>query len=84
MSTFSLQKQFYIQEFLEQFNLSNKKQTEIKLLIIQSLQELVDKRVIKSFFKTIQKDGYLIVETNLTSKLITKSKVMYLEEKRFH
>jgi len=84
MSTFSLQKQFYIQEFLEQFNLSNKKQTEIKLLIIQSLQELVDKRIIKSFFKTIQKDGFLIVETNLTSKLIPKSKVMYLEEKRFH
>jgi hypothetical protein len=84
ISTFSFQKQFYIQEFLEQFNLSNKKQTEIKLLIIQSLQELVDKRIIKSFFQTIQKDGSLIVETNLTSKFIPKSKVIYLEEKRFH
>ena len=82
MSTFSFQKQLYIQEFLGLFNLSNfirkiKKQTEIKLLIIQSLQELVDKRIIKSFFKTIQKDGSLILETNLPSKLITKSKVIY-------
>ena len=84
MTTFSWQKEFYIQEFLEQFNLSNKKQTEIKLLIIQLLQELIDKRIIKSFFKPIQKDGSFIVETNLTSKLITKSKVIYLEEKRFH
>ena len=80
ISTSSLQKQLYVQEFLEQFNLSNKKQTEIKRLIIQSLQELVHKRIIKSVFKTIQKDGSLIVKTNLTSKLITKSKVIYLEE----
>jgi hypothetical protein len=80
MSTSSLQKQLYIQQFLEQFNLSNKKLTEIKLLIIQSLQELVDKRIIEPFFKTTQKNGSLIVETNLTYKLITKSKVIYLEE----
>jgi len=80
MSTSSLQKQLYVQEFLGQFNLSNKKQTEIKRLIIQSLQELVEKRVIKSFFKTIQKDGSLRIKNNLTPKLITKSKVIYLEE----
>lgn len=80
MSTSSLQQQLHVQEFLGQFNLSNKKQTEIKRLIIKSFQELVDKRIIKSFFKTTQKDGSLIVETNLTSKLITKSKVIYLEE----
>ena len=80
MSTSSLQKQFHVQQFLEQFNLSNKKQTEIKRLIIQSLQELVDKRIIKSVFKTTQKDGSLRVKINLTSKLITKNKVIYLEE----
>ena len=80
MSTSSLQKQFHVQEFLGQFNLSNKKQTEIKRLIIKSLQELVEKRIVKSFFKTTQKNGSLIVQNNLTSKLITKSKVIYLEE----
>jgi hypothetical protein len=42
MSTSSLQKEFHVQEFLEQFNISNKKQTQIKRLIISSLQELVD------------------------------------------
>lgn len=46
MSTYSLQKQLYVQEFLEQFNLSNKKQTEIKRLIIQSIRELVEKRIV--------------------------------------
>lgn len=50
ISTSSLQKELHIQEFLEQFNISNKKLTEIKRLITQSLQELVDKRIIKSFF----------------------------------
>jgi hypothetical protein len=66
--------------FLRQFNLSNQKQTQIKRLIIQSLQELVDKRILKSVFKTIQKDDSLRVQNNLTSRLITKSKVIYLEE----
>jgi hypothetical protein len=80
MSTSSLQKQLHVQEFLGQFNLSNKKQTEIKRLILKSLQELVEKRIVKSFFKTTQKDGSLIVQNNLTSKLITKSEVIYLEE----
>lgn len=80
MSTSSLQKQFHVQEFLRQFNLFNQKQTEIKKLIIQSLQELSDKRIIKSLFKITQKDGSLIQKTNLTSKLITKSELIYLEE----
>lgn len=80
MSTPSLQKEFHVQEFLQQFNLSNKKQTQIKRLIIQSLQELVDKRILKSVFKTTQKDGSLRVQNNLTSRLITKNKVIYLEE----
>ena len=80
MSTPSLQKELHVQQFLEQFNLSNKKQTEIKRLIIESIQELVDKRIIKQLFKIIQKDGSIIVQNNLTPKLITKSKVVYLEE----
>ena len=80
ISTLSLQKQLHVQQFLEQFNLSNKKQTDIKRLIIKSIQELVDKRIIKPLFKITQKDGSLVVKKNLTSKLITKSKVIYLEE----
>ena len=80
MSTSSLQKELHIQEFLGQFNISNKKQTQIKRLIIQSLQELVDKRILKSVFKTTQKDGSLRIQNNLTSRLVTKSKVIYLEE----
>ncbi len=80
MSTLSLQKQLHVQKFLEQFNLSNKKQTYIKRLIIKSIQELVDKRIIKPVFKITRKDGSLIVKKNLTSKLITNSKVIYLEE----
>ena len=53
MSTISLQKELHVQQFLEQFNLSNEKQTEIKRLIIESIQELVDKRIVKQLFKII-------------------------------
>lgn len=80
MSTSSLQKELHLQEFLRQFNLSNKKQTHIKRLIIQSLQELVDKGILKSVFKTTQKDESLRIQNNLTSRLLTKTKVIYLEE----
>jgi hypothetical protein len=80
MSTPSLQKELHVQEFLGQFNLSNKKQTEIKRLIIQSLQELIDKRILNSIFKTTQKDGSIRIQNNLTSRLVTKSKIIYLEE----
>ena len=75
MSTYSLQKKFHVQEFLIEFNISNHKQT-----VIQSLEELSKKDIIKPFFKIIQKDGGLIQTTKLTSKLITKSHVIYLEE----
>lgn len=41
MSTSLFQKKLHVQEFLRQFNLFNQKQTEIKKLIIQSLQEIL-------------------------------------------
>ena len=82
ISTSSLQKQLDVQDFLKQFNISNQKRTEIKQRILKSLEELVDKQIIKPFFKITQKDGALIQKKNpkLTSRLITKSKVIYLEE----
>lgn len=70
MSTPLLPKELHVQTFLQEFNLSNQKQTKIKRLIIQSIQELVDKRIIKPSFKIIRN-----VQNNLTSQLITKSKL---------
>ncbi len=64
MSTSSLQKPLHVQEFLGQFNFANKKQPEIKRLIIQSFQELVHKRILKSVFKTTQKDGSVRIQNN--------------------
>ena len=51
----------------------------ISKIFPKSRQQLVDKRIIKPLFKITRKDGSLVVKKNLTSKLITKSKVIYLE-----
>jgi len=44
----SLKKQFYVQEFFSQFNVSHAKQTQIKKAIIQTLDELKNNRLIQT------------------------------------
>ena len=46
ISVRSLKKQFYVQDFLSQFNVSHAKQTQIKNVIIQTLDELKKNQVI--------------------------------------
>lgn len=41
ISFYPLEKQFFVEKFLKQFNVSNKKQTEIKKLIIEVISELI-------------------------------------------
>jgi hypothetical protein len=49
-------------------------------MIVEAIYQQINNKLIESQFNIIQKDGSLVVKTNLTSKLITKSKVIYLEE----
>ena len=52
----SLKKEFYIQEFLKRFNLSNKKRTQIKQMIIKAISEQTKSQLMQPQFKIIQKD----------------------------
>jgi len=82
ITTYPLEKPLPVQDFLKLFNVPNKKQTEIKELILESLNELIKSQIIKSQFKIIQKDGSVsLIENNkLNPQWITKSKIIYLEE----
>ena len=43
-----MKKQFRVEEFLNQFNISNTKQTQLKQIIITVLDEAIDDRLIKA------------------------------------
>jgi hypothetical protein len=67
----SLKKEFYIQEFLKRFNLSNKKQTQIKQMLIEAISAN-KKSVDTTQFKIIQKDGSVKKLTNFKLKILHK------------
>lgn len=69
-----------MEHFLKRFNVSNKKQTEIKELILEALNKLINSQLIHPQFKIIKKNGSVIQNTKLTPRLITESRVIYLEE----
>ena len=76
----SLKKQFYIQEFLKRFNLSNKKQTQIKQMIIEAISEQIKSQLIQPQFKIIQKDGSIRKINKLQPQDITQIKVISFYE----
>ena len=75
-----MKKQFRVEEFLNQFNISNSKQTQLKQIIITVLDEAINDRLIKAQFKILTKDNSVRKVTKLTTQWITKSKVIYLYE----
>lgn len=78
ISVTSLKKQFHVEEFLNQFNISNTKQTQLKQITITVLNQAISDRLIKAQFKIIQKDKSIRKINKLTTQLITKTKVIYL------
>jgi hypothetical protein len=76
----SLKKEFYIQEFLKRFNLSNKKQTQIKQMIIEAISEEIKSQLIQPQFKIIQKDGSIRKINKLQTQDITRIDLIYLYE----
>jgi hypothetical protein len=80
MSTPSLQKELHVQQFLEQFNLSNKKQTQIKQIIIEAISEEIKSQLIQPQFKIIQKDGSIKKINKLQTQDLTQIKVIYFYE----
>ena len=76
----SLKKELYIQEFLKRFNLSNKKQTQIKQMIIEAISEEIKNQLIQPQFKIIQKDGSIRQINKLQTQDISQIKVISFYE----
>lgn len=68
ISTVSLEKRFYIEDFFNQFSIPNKK------LIIDLYYELKDWKLIEPKFKLINKNGSTTKVKQLTPLLLSKSK----------
>lgn len=80
ISVQSLKKQFYVQDFLSQFNVSHAKQTQIKNVIIQTLDELKKNQVIQAQIEIHKTDNSFIKTNIITARLLTKTKIVYFYE----
>lgn len=76
----SLKKELYIQEFLKRFNVSNKKQTQLKQMIIEAIYQEIKNQYIHPQFKIIQKDGSVRKINKLQTQDITQIKVISFYE----
>ena len=76
----SLKKEFYIQEFLKQFSVSNKKTTQLKQMIIEAIYQQINNQLIQPQFKIIQKDGSIKKINKLQTQDISQIKVIYFYE----
>jgi len=70
----SLKKEFYIQEFLKRFSVSNKKKTQLKQMIIEAIYPQINNQLIEPKFKIIQNTN------KLQTQDISQIKVMYFCE----
>ncbi len=83
ISTLNLKKEFHVEEFINQFNISNSKKTELKHFIVETIDQLIENQVIRPQIKINTKDNSQIKLSyfkNINLKLITKSKIIYLYE----
>jgi hypothetical protein len=76
----SLKKELYIEEFLKRFNIPNKKQTQLKQMIIETIYQQINNKLIQPQFQIIQKDGSVRKIYKLQTKDITQIKVISFYE----
>lgn len=66
ISNIGIQKQFQLQTFMNQFSVSNQKQTQIKQVIIDLFHDLKDQEFIQDQFQLVYQDDTLKKVTQLT------------------
>ena len=79
-SVSNLEKKFGVEKFLNQFFIPNKKQTEVKKLIIELFDELKNHKLIEPEFGIVHKNCSYTRVKQLSPLLITKSKDIYFHE----
>lgn len=80
ISTHSLEKKFYVNYFLSQFNVSKQKQAYIKKLIVQEFNSLQQKSFIQNQFQLITKSGIIQKVNKLTPLKIGQSELILFYE----
>jgi hypothetical protein len=79
-SVSSLEKNFYVEDFFNQFSIPNKKRTQIKKLIIKLFDQLKNHKLIENEFGIVHKTGSSTTVKQLTPLLLTKSKSIFFHE----
>ena len=80
ISKVGLRKIFHSEDFFNQFSISNQKQTQMKNVIINLLDEFKEIKLIEDEFELMTKYGILIKVNKLTPLLLTKSKYICFYE----
>lgn len=84
LSTDSLEKKFSVEDFMNQFSISNKKRGKIKKLIIDLLDELKTSKLIEPHFDIVYKDDAKKKSKEgvkkLTPSLLSQSKDIFIHE----
>lgn len=80
ISTTSLEKVFYVEIFLNQFNVSTHTLAQIKRMIIEMFNELKIYGLIRNQYKLVKKSGQIEQVDKLTSLLLGQTSRMYLYE----
>ena len=75
-----LKKEFYIQEFLTKFNVSNTKKAQIKQMLIEAINQQINNQLIQPQFKIIQKDGSVKRHNKLQVHDIGQIELIYFYE----
>jgi len=80
ISVVSLEKVFYVEIFLEQFNISKSKITVIKKDIVKTFNQLQMDGIIKNHYKVVKKSKQIEEVSSLTHLLIGKTDRIYFYE----
>ena len=78
LATMDRKKFFHLENFLNQFSVSNRKKKEMKILLLKYLNEL--KEFIQPTFSIEKKNGNIIETKELTLTLIQKAKIISFNE----
>ena len=79
-SVLEIEKVFDVKEFLDQFDISNSNLRKVKSYLLQTFVLAQDFKLIKNQFLLVLKTNQLKTVTELTTNLISRTKLIYFKE----
>lgn len=80
ISQVPLEKIFYVEVFLDQFNVPTKKKRQIKQLIVEAFNQLQKEKLIQNKLNVVKKSGEIKQVNTLTSLLVGQANKIYFFE----